>query len=102
MTSFPPSLINQVVLEAQVLEKGLMRYTPAGLPALDVRLEQVSTQTEAGLPRRVRLEIRALALGDMATQLEAVPLGSSRQFSGFLASPKSGRGVVLRIARIAE
>ena len=102
MTSFPPSLINQVVLEAQVLEKGLMRYTPAGLPALDVRLEQVSTQTEAGLPRRVRLEIRALALGDMATQLEAVPLDSSRQYSGFLASPKSGRGVVLRIARIAE
>jgi primosomal replication protein N len=30
--------MNRLVLQAQVLERKAMRYTPAGLPALDLRL----------------------------------------------------------------
>jgi len=74
-----------------------MRYTPAGLPALDVRLEHVSRVEEAGQQREVKANLKSVALGTVAERMAQQPLGSEWQFTGFLASPRNSKNVVLHI-----
>ena len=74
-----------------------MRYTPAGLPALDLRLEHASQIEEAGQHRDVKANLKTVALGSVAERLVQQPLGSEWQFTGFLASPRNGKNVVLHI-----
>ncbi|WP_119154365.1 primosomal replication protein N [Caldimonas tepidiphila] len=92
--------MNRLVLAAALVERGAMRYTPAGLPALDLRLAHESVPLEAGQPRRVQLELRAVALGDMARSLERLELGAMREFGGFLAAQRNGRGVVFHVTEL--
>ena len=74
-----------------------MRYTPAGLPALDLRLEHESTVLEVGQPRQVKANIRSIAMGSVAERLAAQALGSPWRFSGFLASARNGKHLVFHI-----
>jgi len=74
-----------------------MRYTPAGLPALNCTLEHASQQQEAGAQRAVALVIRAVAFGVDAERLARLPVGSSGQFKGFLANARQGKAVVFHI-----
>lgn len=74
-----------------------MRYTPAGLPALDLRLEHESQREEIGQQRQVKANVRAIALGTLADRLATQPLGSAWHFSGFLASPRNGKYLVFHI-----
>ena len=74
-----------------------MRYTPAGLPALDLRLEHESHIEEAGQQRQVKANVKTVALGSVAERLVQQPLGSEWQFTGFLASPRNSKNVVLHI-----
>ncbi|MCW7540301.1 primosomal replication protein N [Aquabacterium sp. A7-Y] len=92
--------MNRVVLNAVVIERGAMRYTPAGLPALDLRLAHESTVTEAGHPRKLSLELKAVVIGPLAQRVGQVELGSAHDFAGFLASMRNGRGVVLHITEL--
>ena len=92
--------MNRLVLSAQLVERGVLRYTPAGLPAIDCRLQHESTLTEDGQPRKVSLEIKALAIGAIARQLGVVVLGSYAQFGGFLASVRNGRGLLFHITEL--
>ena len=92
--------MNHLVLSAQLIERGALRYTPAGLPALDCVLKHESEMTEAGHARKVSLEIRAVALGDVSRPLAALPVGSNLDATGFLASQRNGRGVVLHITQV--
>ncbi|MES2482746.1 MAG: primosomal replication protein N, partial [Pseudomonadota bacterium] len=39
--------MNQLVLSARIAQAFALRYTPAGLPALDLRLEHESEVSEA-------------------------------------------------------
>ena len=55
--------MNRLVLAAQLVERGALRYTPAGLPALDLSLKHESEVSEDGQPRKVSLEIKAVAIG---------------------------------------
>ena len=87
---------------ACIAELSALRYTPAGLPALDVMLEHSSQQTEAGHPRQVNLKIRALALGTQAERLSRLAIGSQWRFQGFLATPRQGRSVVLHIQEFQQ
>lgn len=82
--------MNQCVLTAQVLEIQPLRYTPAGLPALEMLLAHESEVVEATLPRKVELTIPAVALGDLALYLSDLPLGCSVQIEGFLAPVRKG------------
>ncbi len=93
--------MNRLVLSAQLLERGAMRYTPAGLPALDCRLQHESTVTEDGQPRKVSLEIKAMAIGAMSRPLGALTLGQSGLFAGFLATTRNGRGMLFHITELA-
>ena len=94
--------MNQTELIACIAELSTLRYTPAGLPALDMMLEHSSQQTEAGHPRQVNLKIRALALGTQAERLARQAVGSQWRFEGFLASPRQGRSVVLHIQEFQQ
>jgi len=92
--------MNRLVLSAQLVERGALRYTPAGLPALDLSLKHESEVSENGQPRKVSVEIRALAIGDIVTALSALALGSQGQFAGFLASSRNGRFLRFHVTSI--
>ena len=92
--------MNHVVLSAVLVERKALRYTPAGLPALDVSLFHESTVSEDGQPRKVSMEMRAVAIGEVTRTLLAVTLGSAALYSGFLASARNGRGLILHITSV--
>jgi len=92
--------MNRMVLSAQLLERGAVRYTPAGLPAVDCRLVHASTVTEDGRPRQVSLEIKAMGIGAIARPLGALALGSTGLFAGFLATTRNGRGLLFHITEL--
>jgi primosomal replication protein N len=89
--------MNRVLLQAQVIERGMVRYTPAGLPALDCVLKHESTTVEAGHPRKISLEIRAVGLGDVGSALGKLEIGCLATFEGFLGSARNGKGVLLHL-----
>jgi primosomal replication protein N len=92
--------MNRVVLSAVLVEKKAMRYTPAGLPALNVGLKHESTLSEDGQVRKVSMELRAVAIGSITNQLGKLAMGSRAQFAGFLASARNGRGLLLHITSV--
>ncbi len=79
------------------MEASALRYTPAGLPAIDLSLEHESEIQEAGQKRQVKATVKTVALGALAERLAQLPLGSLWQFSGFLASPRNSKNVVFHI-----
>jgi primosomal replication protein N len=89
--------VNQLVLTASVAELGALRYTPAGLPAIDLKLEHESTLQEAGKARQVKTALRAVAFGAIAERLAMQSMGSLWRFQGFLATPGNGKHPVLHI-----
>jgi primosomal replication protein N len=76
---------NRLLLDATLAERGDLRYTPAGVPALDCVLRHESVQAEAGGNRRVDCELAAVAFGGPATALAKVPAGTALRCTGFLA-----------------
>ncbi len=88
---------NRLVLAARISEAKPLRYTPAGLPALDLRLEHTSRTTEDGQEREERAEIKAVAFGARAERLAGREIGSLWRFTGFLATPRNGKHVVLHV-----
>ena len=92
--------MNRLVLSAQLVERGATRYTPAGLPALDLRLKHESEVSEDGTKRQVSMEVRAVALGGITRQLGAMALGTACQFGGFLAGTRNGRGLLFHITAV--
>ena len=89
--------MNQTRLTALIAEIGALRQTPAGLPALDLRLEHESRIEEGGSPRQVKALLKAVALGAVAERLGRQVVGSQWCFTGFLASPRNAKTVVLHI-----
>jgi primosomal replication protein N len=77
--------VNAVTLDARLRSRGNLRFTPAGVPALDFALEHESIQTEAGSQRRVACEVAGVALGPVARELAGVAPGAYLRCSGFLA-----------------
>ena len=88
---------NRVLLTACVAELGTLRYTPAGLPAIDLKLEHESTVEEAGKPRQVKAALKAVAFGAIAERLARQAMGSLWLFQGFLAIPGNGKYPVFHI-----
>ena len=94
--------MNQLVLSACIAQASALRYTPAGLPALDFSLEHESEVTEAGQVRQVKAAIKAVAFGSVAETLGKQALGSSWKFTGFLATPRNGKYPVLHIQSFVQ
>jgi primosomal replication protein N len=94
--------VNLTELTACIAEQAALRYTPAGLPALDLILEHSSEVQEAGQARKVQLKLRALAFGSLAETLVMQAVGSVWTFKGFLATPRQGKSVVLHIQEFQQ
>lgn len=69
-----------------LLERGALRYTPAGQPVLEFLLAHRSERTEAGTPRRVECELACLAIGPTALLLDGAAVGDAVAAKGFLAA----------------
>ncbi len=74
-----------------------MRYTPAGIPALDIELEHEGEAMEAGAAKQVKFSIKAVSFGLLAEQLQKAAIGSQLQVNGFLDAARNGRSAVLHI-----
>ena len=94
--------MNRTKLKASIAEHAALRYTPAGLPALDLVLEHASEVQEAGHVRKIQLKLRALAIGSLAERLGKQAVGSVWTFQGFLATPRQGKSVVLHIQEFQQ
>ena len=76
---------NRLVLDATLAERGALRYTPAGIPAIDFMLRHASRQQEAGSERSIECELAGVAFGDVAQAIAKVALNSELRCKGFLA-----------------
>jgi primosomal replication protein N len=92
--------MNRLVLTATLVERAALRYTPAGLPALDLSLKHESEVSEDGQPRKVFMEMRAVAIGAVTRGLLAAELGSSGLYAGFITSARNGRGLLFHITSV--
>jgi primosomal replication protein N len=89
------------VLTGKLLELAALRYTPAGIPALNFRIAHHSQQLEAGSPRQVECELQALALGQTALLLTGSKPGDVLRLTGFLAAKSlKSRTPVLHVNEI--
>lgn len=75
---------NRLEIGGRVIENSGLRYTPAGLPSVQLRLAHVSQQREAGREREVSCEVEALAFGETAISLAQVAAGSLLKLTGFV------------------
>ena len=82
--------MNKVELVARVLEREPLRYTPAGIPAIEMLLEHESEVIEAGQARKLAFTVDAVALGDLAMLLADTPLGAELRIEGCLAPTRKG------------
>jgi primosomal replication protein N len=92
--------MNQLVLSAQLVSLAELRYTPAGLPVLDIGLKHESELIQHGMARKVAVSLNARAFGDLIVQIQNMEIGAISCFEGFLGSFRNGRGVLFHINRI--
>lgn len=83
-------------------EVPLRAFDTVGLPALDLVLQHESEVTEAQQNRKVKLDIKAVALGPMAEKLNRQEIGLTFGLAGFLGAPRTGRGVLLHITELND
>jgi primosomal replication protein N len=85
VTATPVSQVNQIELTGQLIGRDALRYTPAGIPLLNVKLAHQSEPTEAGMKRNVAFEIDVLIAGELAVSADRLTLGQTLNVGGFLA-----------------
>ena len=92
---------NTLTLDATLAQRDPLRYTPAGIPAVDCTLQHTSMQAEAGGERKVECELFAVAFGETALALSRLPVGSEVRCEGFLARRyRTGITVAMHITHI--
>lgn len=80
--------INQLRINATLIEKSAVRYTLSGIAAIEAKLHYCGTAFEAGKERRLEFDLQAITFDDCAKRLEKVRLGTEIACVGFIA-PKS-------------
>jgi primosomal replication protein N len=94
--------LNTVKLTARIAEASPLRYTPAGIPALNLVLEHESEIVENGATRQVKLTVRAVAFGSLAESAGQLELGKLQLFTGFLINARTSKSIVFHIQAIAQ
>jgi primosomal replication protein N len=86
------------MLSGRVSAREALRHTPAGIPVLSLEIAHASEQPEAGIPRRVSLQIEVIAIGPTAQALDQVTPGQQLKLSGFLSNrSKRSQRIVLHV-----
>ena len=60
--------------------------TPARVPVLGFKIRHASSQLELEVERSVSCEVNAQAIGPLAQQIAAMPMGLTMLLEGFLAA----------------
>jgi len=95
--------MNRLQLDAAVVEREIVRYTPAGIPMLGVVLQHQSSVTEAGLTRQVEMTLSALVAGALTDAVQGLALGQVVRLSGFLAPKhRNARTLVFHITELQD
>ena len=89
--------MNRFSVTAVVVQVQSLRYTPAGIPAVNLVLEHESQVVELDTPRLVKLQLKAVAFGALAEVLSRQGMDTICRFEGFLANARTGKGVVFHI-----
>lgn len=90
--------MNLVRLNASLVSRSDLRYTPAGIAVLEVGLQHDGAVVEASVERQLQFETAAVVLGEAALRLDRLALGSMLSLAGFLA-PRSrkSRSLIIHI-----
>ena len=95
--------INRFTFDASLAQRSDLRYTPAGIPALECLLAHRSVQQEAGGERKVECELTAVAFGDIARELSALSIGTPVRCEGFVARRyRTGTSVALHLTQFTQ
>lgn len=75
---------NQTIICGKIIKRGVLRYTPAGIPVIEFTVNHVSQQIEAGVARQIMCEIFTVALGQIALTIAELKINSKIRLTGFL------------------
>ena len=75
---------NAVALNGELIEVEPLRYTPAGIPMVQFKLQHRSQQVEAGFKRQVECDMSGVAMGDVAVAMARLKPGQAVAVNGFL------------------
>ncbi|MEK9720079.1 MAG: primosomal replication protein N [Quisquiliibacterium sp.] len=78
--------LNRLQIQAVLVQREQMRYSPAGVPVLSAILAHESEQSEAGVLRKVELELQAVFAGKLAREASALDPGVRLKLSGFITA----------------
>lgn len=94
---------NSVVIDGELLENAVLRYTPAGIAVVDIKLKHQSQQSSAGQERQVELEMTCRAIGEDAMALRHLQAGCRLKVKGYLVarSQRYPGSLVLQINQYA-
>ena len=92
--------MNRLILAAKLVERGTTRYTPAGLPALDLSLKHESEVMEDKHPRKIVMTIRAVAIGEITRKIATLALGQVASYAGFIAPSRNAKGLVFHVTEV--
>ena len=87
-------------MTARIAEASPLRYTPAGIPVLNLVLDHESEVEEGGVTRQVKLTVRAVAFGALAETSVKSELGQVQLFTGFLINARTSKSLVFHIQAI--
>ena len=91
---------NAVRLQARIVSREALRYTPAGIAVLNFAVEHQSVQIEAGQTRDVALMLDCVAVGDDAKSLNETSDGATLELGGFLGNRSNkSRWVVFHVTK---
>ena len=76
---------NRLVLTATVEREEDLRYTPAGIPVVEMWVRHQSRQTAGGFERDVACEIQAVLIGEDARRIAGKLAGNTVKLTGFLS-----------------
>ena len=80
--------MNQVTITGELIERSALRYTPAAVAVLDLKLLHSESVDQAGVSRMVKFEMPVLAMGDLALMWQSTALGQMLRVEGFLAAAR--------------
>ena len=91
-------MINQYILSGEIFKSDAIRTTPGGMEILTFEMRHRSLQSEAGEDRRVDFNIKCVAVGKTALEIERLSDGLLLRCEGFLISKsKDSRLLVFNV-----
>ena len=91
--------MNDYSLFGEIIHLETVRFTPAGIPVLNLRIRNESEQNEAGLKRIINVDIESVVIGELVNY--DLRVGNKFSFFGFLdKKSKKSSHLVFHITQI--